>query len=182
MARGRHRVKIAVRAPFVRAEWEWIGFRSGASFGALNTTNIHELIPPIADNTVGIQAFTVHRIVGTVQIRQQTGVFSASAFGVMVGVEDAGLDQVSDNPLVPLSTDIDHMAHKGIMFAWVGWSEYPGPLTTADITGFSIPLDIKVKRIIAKRERLVIVVAAEVTARLAAIVNVRALIKESAGS
>ncbi len=183
MARGRHRVKIGVRIPpFVRAEWEWIGFASGGTSGNLNTTIIHELIPPIADDTVGIQSFTVHRIVGEIQVRQQSGVVSTSAIGIGIGVEGVGSDQTSDDPLVPLTQDVDHLAHKGYMFKWSGFPAYGVAIAEADGIPWSMPIDIKVKRIVEKRQRLVITLTAETTARLRAIVNVRALIRESAGS
>lgn len=182
MARGRHRVKIAVRAPFVRAEWEWIGFASAGTAGNLDTTIVHELIPPIADDVIGIQSFTVHRIVGNIQIRQQSGIVSTSAVGIGIGVEGVGSDQTSDDPLAPTTQDVDHLAHKGYMYKWTGFPSYPVVIAEADGIPWSHDIDIKVKRIISKRERLVITLTATTTARLRAIVNVRALIRESAGS
>ncbi len=182
VARGRHRVKVAINAGIVRAEWEWIGFRSGATFGNLDTNIGHELIPPIADDTVGIQSFTVHRIVGNIQIRQQAGVTTVSGFGIMIGVEDVGSDQTSDDPLVPLSTDVDHMAHKGIMWQWAGVPKYDVVMTEADDQPMIIPIDIKVKRVVNKRQRLIVQMTAASTGRIRTIVNVRALIRESAGT
>ncbi len=182
MARGRHRVKIAVRVPFVKAEWEWIGFASGGAFGNLDTVTIHEIIPPIADNTVGIQSFTVHRIVGNIHIRQQSGVVTASALGIAIGVEGAGEDQTSDDPLDGLTTDVDHLAHKGTMFRWQGAPMYTTAIADADLVPWALPIDLKVKRIVDKRARLVITIQANNTARLQAAVNVRALIREAAGS
>ncbi len=183
MGKGRHRVRVRVAfPPFVQAEWEWIGFRSAGTFGNLDTAIVHEVIPVIADNTVGIQAFTVHRLVGSIQVRQQAGVVTTSTLGIMIGVEDAGADQTSDNPLLPLTTDIDHLAHKGIMWSWTGIPSYGVELTAADDQPMTIPIDIKVKRIVSKRERLVISLEASSTGRIRVACNVRALIKEAAGS
>ncbi len=182
MARGRHRFKVQLGAGPAKLEWEWIGFHSGAVPGSLDTSIVHEIVPVIADTTVGIQSFTCHRIVGQIQIRQQSGVTTASAVGITIGVEDAGLDQTSDNPFVPLSTDVDHAAHKGQMFRWVGFPVYQTALGDADDVPWNLPIDIKVKRIIDKRQRLVATLTAASTARLRATVNLRTLIRESAGT
>jgi len=182
VARGKHRFKVRIGGAHTHAEWEWIGFWSGGVSGNLDVAVVHEIIPVIADNTVGIQAFTVHRIVGNIQVRQQSGVTTASAMGIAIGVEDAGADQTSDNPLLPLSTDVDHMAHKGYMFKWVGFPAFQESLANSDDVPWNLPIDITVKRIVSKRQRLVIVIEAASTARLRALVNVRALVRESAGS
>lgn len=162
--------------------WEWIGFASAGTFGNLDTTIVHELIPPIADDTVGIQSFTVHRIVGNVTIRHQSGVLTNNALGIMVGVEGAGADQTSDNPLLPITQDLDALAHRGMMFWWAGQPEWKVDVAQSDLGGYIVPIDIRVKRIVRKRERLVLTMQAATTARLTALVNVRALIRESAGS
>jgi hypothetical protein len=182
MPRGRHRVKIAVRAPFVKAEWEWIGFYSGGTYGNLDTSVVHEIIPPIADNTVGIQSFTCHRIVGAVQIAHQANELAGNSLGITFGVEDAGADQTSDNPLPTTSTDVDAAHHTGIMFRWVGFPPFQNVLADTDENPWELPIDIKVKRIIHKRQRLVCVITASTTAKLRALVNVRCLVRESAGS
>ncbi len=182
MARGRHRFKVGVRAPFVKAEYEWIGFRSGTVQGNLDTTIIHEIIPPIADNTVGIQSFTVYRTVGSIFIMHQGGIVTGDGLGLVLGVEDVGADQTSDNPFLPLTTDVDAMHHKGIMWWWTGVPTYGTSMADSDETGFEIPIDVKVKRIVDKRQRFVLTATATATARLRALVNIRCLIRETRGS
>ena len=182
MARPRHRVKLQVRVPFVKAEYEWVGTRAGATLANLNTTVVHEIIPVIADDTVGIQSFTVYRVVGQISVLAQAGIVNANALGLVLGVEDAGSDQMSDNSLPTTSTDVDAFHHKGIMWWWTGFPTFSGPMTDADENAWILPIDIKVKRIIHKRQRLVLTAEAATTARLRLTVNVRALIRESAGS
>lgn len=182
MPRGRHRFKVAVNAGVVKAEWEWIGFRSGTTFGNLDTTIVHEMIPVIADNTVGIQSFTVHRVVGAITVRHQSGIITNNGLGFQLGVESAGSDQTSDDPLTPITTDIDAFAHKGVMWWWTGQPQWTVPIAETDIGGYQIPIDIKVKRIVNKRQRLVLVATAATTGRMTVLVNLRALIRESAGS
>ncbi len=183
MPRGgsRRRFRIGYnKGPII--EWEWIGFRSAGAYGNLNVAVVHELIPPIADNTVGIQAFTVHRIVGTIHLLHQNSIVSNDTAGIMIGVEDAGADQTFDNPLLPITTDIDHLAHKGIMWSWIGQLTAGVAAADSDVVPLELPIDLTVKRIVSKRQRLVISIEAATTGRLRAICNVRALIRESAGS
>ncbi len=182
MPRGRHRVKATVRVPFVKLEWEWVGTRSGPGLANLNTTVVYEIIPVIADDTVGIQSFTVYRVVGLITVMSQAGIVNANALGMVLGVEDAGTDQTSDNTLPTTSTDVDAFHHKGIMWWWTGFPVFPSGMTDSDESGMHVPIDIKVKRIIHKRQRLVLTAECATTARLRIGVNLRCLIRETAGS
>ena len=68
------------------------------------------------------------------------------------------------------------------MWSWTGVPTYGAALVESDNQPFILNIDIKVKRIVDKRQRLVLTTTAGTTARLRSLVNIRALIRESAGS
>ncbi len=156
-----------------------MGFRGGGTYANLNTAIVFEILPPIADDTVGIQSFTCHRIVGSIFLMHQSGIVSNDTAGVVVGVESVGADQTSDDPFLPTTTDTDALAHKGVMWWWTGQMTFGGPIADSDVTPYELKVDITVKRKVDKRQRLVISCAANTTGRLRILPNVRALIRET---
>ena len=162
--------------------WEWIGFRDAGAAANLDTSTAFELLPPAADTGVGEGAFTVHRVVGELGVRHQSGIVSHDPVGIVLTADDVGDDQTVGEPVDPQSTDVDEMASKKIMWWWNGSGMAGAPVADTDIVDYRIPLDIRVKRILDKRTRLVITAQATTTGRMRVSCNVRTLIRRSMGA
>ncbi len=174
---GRHyRRKVTARFGPASLSYEWVGFRDAGLQANLDTATAFELLPPVSDTTVGSSQFTVHRVVGQIAIMKQAGIVSGDNMGIVLQNAEVGDDQTADEDVDPLSTDIDEFANKGIMWWWSGRPPFPGPVADADLSPWIIPIDIKVKRIVRKRNRLVFSAAAATAGRLRMTVNVRVLI------
>ncbi len=168
-----------IYAKYGKAEigFEWVGFRDAGTPANLDTTTNFEILPPVADTTVGSSQFTVYRIVGELAILHQAGVVTRDRLGIVLVAAEVGDDQTADEAVNPISTDVDEFADKTIMWWWSGNPSFPTGAADSDIIPFIIPVDIKVRRIIKKRTRLVFNATAGSTARLAMTCNVRALIR-----
>lgn len=174
---GRKSKRIYVKAGPVEVGFEWVGFRDGGTFANLNTQVGFELLPPVADTTVGSSQFTVYRVVGQLALMHQTGIVSSDRMGIVLVASEVGDDQTVDEPVNPLSTDIDEFADRTIMWWWTGSPEFKTSAADSDVVPWVIPIDIKVRRLIKKRTRLEFQAAAATTGRLRMTVNVRALIR-----
>lgn len=175
---GRRRRKVAVRYGKAGASYEWLGFRDGGADANLDTSTSFELIAPAGASAVLLPDFTVIRVVGQIGLRYQSTVTTSTRCGAMLQHVNVGGDQTIDNQISPLSTDVDDFDHKGIMW-WQTWTTPTSEAQAADQDQVPryIPIDIKVKRIIDKRDSLVLRIDASTTGRLRASVNVRVLVK-----
>lgn len=174
---GRKSKRVYVKAGPFEAGFEWVGFRDAGTFANLDTTVGFEILPPVPDSTVGSSQFTVYRIVGQLAVMHQTGIVSSDRMGIVLVAAEVGDDQTVDEPVDPISTDIDEFADKTIMWWWSGSPTWGVPIADSDVTPWHIPIDIKVRRIIKKRTRLVFNATAATTARLRMTCNVRVLIR-----
>ena len=170
-----------VRVKYERGErvsFEWLGFTDGGASGNLNTQSQFELIPPAGASGVIVPDLTVYRVVGSVTVRAQSGVTSGTSLGIRVSVHNVGGDQTIDNMFSALSSDPDDMDFAGTMYKRV-ISNALAPVAAADFdtVGVEYPIDIKVKRKMNKRDTLMCVMDAAITARLVAFCNLRVLIR-----
>jgi len=161
-----------------RVSLEWVGFRSGGSQGNLNTTVIHEIIGPAAASTIVQTDLTVLRVVGVISIAAQNTVAATTSIGMMLRVANVGGDQVINESVSPLSTDVDDFDNSGIMW-WRTISRAGAGVAAADLDtiAFHIPFDIKVKRKMDKRDTLILELEAGSTAVARASVDLRCLIR-----
>lgn len=177
---ARRRGKRRVYGKFGGAEvgYEWLGFRDSGVAGNLNTRTSFELVPSAGASSAIHPDLVVMRIVGDVSVRQQAGVTTSSRLGLLIGVSNVGGDQVIDNPFNPISTDVDDFDHPGIMF-WRNWQtpQYGVSMADADNQEMTIPIDVKTKRKLNKRDTLVCVMEAGSTNTLRASCNLRVYIK-----
>ncbi len=171
-----------VYARYGKAEvgYEWVGFRDAGTQANLDTTAAFELFPPFADQSIGTLDMTVLRVVGDLQIMKQAGIVSGDAMGITLVAADVGDDQTVDEAVNPLSTDVDEFHNNTIMWWWSGRPAFPVAMADADLIPWRIPLDIRVKRILRKRTRLVFNCTAATTGRLRVSCNVRVLVRKSA--
>ena len=175
--RRRFRVRAdAGRGP--RVSLEWLGFTDAGISAGLDTTTSFELIPPASADSVVVADFTVLRVVGNIALSNQSAVTSNSAVGMQLGVRSVGRDQVIDETFDPLSADTDDLDNK-VMWQWIAAT--PGPAVVAadlDLISLIIPVDIKVKRKMNKRDSLVLTCKAATTARKEVSCNLRVLVRQ----
>ena len=177
MARRRLRVRVdAGRGP--RVSLEWMGFRdAGAAANLVTSDTRFELVPPAGASAVVIPDLTILRIVGHVTIGQQAGVTTNTGCNFLIHKVNVGGDQTIDDTLTPASTDPDDFDHAGIMY----WYGHPragltnGPAADFDQSVRVIPIDIKTKRKLDKRDTLVLSARAAALNTLAMSVNLRVL-------
>ena len=176
MARRRRKFKIRVGP--VSGSYEWLGFRDGGADANLDTSTAFELIAPAGASAVLLPDFTVLRVVGQLGFRYQSTVTTSTRVGAMLQKVNVGGDQTIDGQINPLSTDVDDFDHEGIMW-WQTWTTPVSEAQAADQDQVPryIPIDIRVKRIINKRDSLVLRIDASTTARVRASCNVRVLVK-----
>ena len=174
---ARRRFPFRPPRPIKRRNLEWTGFVDGGTAANLDTTTSFELIPPAAATAVIQPDLTVLRILGTISLSNQSAVTSNTAVGIHIGVRSVGRDQTIDEAYVPLSTDVDDLDN-GVMWRWS--TNSPGAGVAAgdmDLVSLILPVDIKVKRRLDKRDTLVCTIEAATTARKEASVALRCLIK-----
>lgn len=173
----RRRRKFTARYGKASASYEWLGTRDGGAEANLDVSTAFELMAPAGASAVLLPDFTVVRIVGLLGLRFQSGVTTSTRVGAMVQKVNVGGDQTSDDSIDPLSTDVDDFDHSGIMW-WQTWTCPVASVAAAEAdsaAAFLVPIDIKIKRIINKRDRLILRVDASTTARMRASCNVRVL-------
>lgn len=163
----------------VRKDLEWLGFRDGGVLANLTTSDLDfELVPPADADGIGIAAVTVLRVVGTVGIGTQAGILTATRASFGVVVSPVGADQTSDLDWSPGSTDTDALDERGVMFWWSSAKANTPHTPAADFDqamGHLINIDIKTKRKLQKRQRLVIRLVAGSNNVVNASVNLRVL-------
>ncbi len=161
-----------------KRQYEWLGFRDGGAAGNLDTSTVFELIPPSGASSVVINEFMLHRVVGMMSFSNQGSVTATTHAGAVLQQADVGGDQVIDDGVPPLTTDLDEFANPGILW-WQTWGSITAPVAAADYdtTALHVPLDVKGKRRFGKRKTLILRVDAATTARLKVAVNVRVLIE-----
>lgn len=136
-----------------------------------------ELIPPGAADSIGVDDSTVLRIVGSVSILTQSGVLTSTRAGFGILKTDVGSDQTSNTDWDPIDTDIDSLDNNGVMFWWAlaKANGVHGPAADFDQVPVVIPLDIRVKRKMEKRDRLILRARAGAANVSAMSVNLRVL-------
>ncbi len=176
MPRGRRKVKL--RYGKASVSYEWLGFRDAGSESNLDTSTSFELVGPAGASGILHPEYTVMRIIGTIGFRYQATVTTSTRAGAIVQLANVGGDQAIDNGINPLSTDLDDFDHKGIMW-WRTWTNPVAEVVVAEGDEIQrvIPVDIKTKRIITKRDTLIVRIDASTTARLRTSVNLRVLVK-----
>ncbi len=180
MAGRRKRLRFradAGRGP--RISLEWLGFRDGGASAALDTSAIFELIPPAAESAVIETDLTVLRVVGQLCFKNQGTVTTPTTIGAMLFKGNVGGDQTIDDGINPLTTDPDNFDHSGIMW-WQTWPSIPyshGVTGEYDVGSVVMPIDIKVKRKLDKKDTLIMRVDAGTTGRAVCSCNLRTLIR-----
>ncbi len=157
---------------------EWLGFRDGGTPSNLNTSTSFELIAPAGASAIVVPDITVKRVVGNISFLAQSGVVATSNVAAMLFKANVGGDQVIDNDIPPLTTDVDDFDHAGIMW-WQTWPGVSAPVLPADYDDVPlvVPLDITVQRKMDKRDTLILRIDAGTTARVRVSVNLRVLIR-----
>ncbi len=161
-----------------RVDLEWLGFRDGGVLANLTTSVLDfELVPPAAADGIGVAAVTVLRVVGTVGIGTQAGVLTATRASFGIVVSPTGEDQTSDLDWSPGSTDVDALDERGVMFWWSAAKANTMPTVAADFDQVIrlIDIDIKTKRRMQKRDRLVCRLVAGSNSIVNASINLRVL-------
>ena len=175
---ARRRRKVAVGYGKARVSYEWIGF-SDALVSTNLTTSVtrFELVPPAGASGVIEPDITVQRVVGMLTVRQQDGVTSGTGVAMAVHVVDVGSDQTIDDDYDPLHSDADALDYP-VMWWWPV-TRVGGPVVKAeqDTTSLLVPVDIKVKRKMGKRQSLILTARAGSSNVLALGVNLRSLIR-----
>ncbi len=178
MARRFPRGGLKTRPRPPRKNLEWLGFRDGGTPANLNTSTSFELIAPAGASAVVVNDATVLRVVGNLTFTAQSAVTAGSAVGVMLFKANVGADQTIDADVPPLTTDVDDFANENIMW-WKVWQSVLALSASADWdeVSFEVPIDIKVKRRIEKRDTLVMRIDAATTGRTRVSANLRCLIR-----
>ena len=171
-------MKGEVRGASARISLEWLGFRDSGVLANLTTSVLDfELVPPGEADGIGIPDVTVLRVVGNVGIGTQAGVVTATRASWGIVVSPVGEDQTSDLDWSPGSTDVDALDEGGVMHWWSSAraNGVEGPAADFDQRMRLIPVDIKVKRRLSKRDRLIIRLVAGSNSIVNASVNLRVL-------
>ena len=179
MAARRRRFRFradAGRGP--RISLEWLGFRDAGIPANLDTAVSYELVAPGAAGAIAKDDLTVLRVVGNLSFTAQSGVIAGSTLGAMLFKANVGGDQVIDDDFSALVTDVDKFDHSGIMW-WQSWQGLLPQTATSefDEVPVVVPIDIKVKRKLNKRDTLIMRVDAGTTGRSRVSANLRTLIR-----
>ena len=179
MAGRKTRRRVTVGYGKARVSFEWMGFRDGGTLASLTTaTTDFEIVPPASAGGIGISDSTVYRIVGQIGISNQAGVVTRTALGMGIVLSPVGEDQTSDLDWSPRSTDIDAQDENGVMWWYVAPRAGPeGPAADYDTSSLVLPIDIRVKRRLQKRDRIVLRAVAGSANVLEIAVNLRALVR-----
>ena len=161
-----------------RISFEWVGFRSGGTQGNLDTSITHEIVPPAGAAAVIQPDITLYRVVGMISLTAQAAGATTTGIGMQLRVASVGGDQVIDETLNPLTTDVDLFDDKGIIW-WQSYGRLGANVAAADldIVGVHIPIDVKVKRKMDKRDTLVLRIDASTTGISRVSVETRCLIR-----
>ncbi len=161
-----------------RISLEWLGFRDGGIPGNLNTSTVFELVPPAGASAAVEHDVTHLRTVGNISFTAQSAVVAGTSLGAILFKGNVGADQAVDADVPPLSTDVDDFDNSGIMW-WQTWQSLlpAGPAADFDEAAVVIPIDIRVKRRLSKRDNIQLRIDAGTTARARVSVNVRTLIR-----
>ncbi len=177
--RMRYKRKVTVAYGKARIYYEWIGFSDAAGGTNLVTTATRfGLVPPAPASGVIEPDITVQRVVGTLAVRNQTGVTTSTALSMAVHVVGVGSDQTIDDDYVPQHSDADALDHPVLW--WWSAQNVTAAVAAADYdtTSLIIPVDIKVKRKLDKRDTLILTAVAGGANISRLSVNLRCLIRQ----
>ncbi len=156
----------------------WMGFRSGSTQANLDTATSFELVPTAASSRRLRETIVVRRVVGQINIRNQSGVTLTAGFGACIQAVHFANDQTTiQDQVSSVSTDPDDFSRKGIKW-WQNWAGQESSGVPADYDDFSqsIPVDLKMRLLLTRNMGLELRMDAVVTARVRAGVDLRVLV------